>query len=196
MREAFHKTPYNLVRTRREAVTASSGNSACSIILTPDGTADGPRFSSFAMTSCEMVESSTTLKWPAQSPREARSAVTRSATDFEEVCEMRRSTTPHDPFAPRRKTRSPKSLSKVMRRRSSASARSITLPSGEPGDASRIHKTSCPLRRNRMTQSSGMFSFAQSRMDEGHLAIAKTFSSFNRSWAYATHARICSAVIR
>ena len=130
-----------------------------------------------------MANSSTTLKWPGQSSRDASTFETRSATAAAEGCEMRNRTTPCDAFAPRRKTSSPKSLSKVMSNRSSEAARASTSWSGLPGAVSRIHKTSCPPCRNRMTQSSGMFSLAQSRMAGVQPTTVKTFSSFRRSWA-------------
>jgi hypothetical protein len=47
-------------------------------------------------------------------------------------------------------------------------------------EAGHVPKTSCPFCRSRATQSSGMFSLAQSRMVGGHPTTAKTFSSFNR----------------
>jgi hypothetical protein len=87
----------------------SGGHRSAPPYLLARSDARWPQIYSFRKGLMRMLKSSITLKWPAQSPRQASRAATRSATDFEDVCEMRKSTTSLDAFAPRRKTRSPKS---------------------------------------------------------------------------------------
>src|SRR5262249_21399646 len=63
-----------------------------------------------------------------------------------------------------RKASSPKSLSKVMRTRFSAMARSSTWRSLLPGASVRTQATSWPRLRSASTASAGKFSLASSRM--------------------------------
>ena len=58
---------------------------------------------------------------------------------------------------------SPKSLSKVMRMRSSRTARASTSASGAPGESARTDARSCPATRSAAIASPGKFSLAKNR---------------------------------
>jgi hypothetical protein len=108
---------------------------------------------------------STTVNLYSQSFGESKMAATFSAVVAGDGVEIRNRITPTEAFAPRRKTSSPNSLSKVNSSRGSACALASTPSSDSPGALSQIQSTSCPRCRSKTTQSPGMFSLAQRRTD-------------------------------
>lgn len=75
-----------------------------------------------------------------------------------------------------------KTVSEVISSRPSATARASTTSLEMPDAVYLIHSASCPSWRSRRSQSSGMFSLAQSHMAGGLRPTAKTFWSFKCSW--------------
>jgi hypothetical protein len=116
--------------------------------------------------SIRMRKSSTTEKWSCQSLRLWTTSAIRVATAVEEVATKRKSTTPQDAERPRRKTSSPKSLSKVSSTRLSDKARARCASSLAPGESMRAQATSWPRLRSNSTASPGIFSFARMRTRE------------------------------
>lgn len=115
---------------------------------------------------------STTVNLHSQSFGESKMAAAFSAVMVGEGMEIRNRIMPREAFAPRRKTSSPNSLSKVNSSRESARALASAPSSDSPGALSRIHKTSCPRCRNKATQSPGTFSLAQRRTDHPSQAMS------------------------
>ena len=144
-----------------------------------------------------MRRSLTTEKCPSHSTCDARLSATNCGTVCFDMLASRNRTMPCDTGIRARKAKSPKSLSKVTRRRDSSEARRSMSVSAVPDPPSDTHATSCPALRRIATAEPGTFSSASILMSPGGYAapIGNTFSERSTSPAYRRHA-LMSSVLR